>query len=237
MKNLQLNYPAVFSLLALAIFAAPAKGAYTVTNGSFESWNPATGGNTPIDFPYPEVSNWTYGGTASTNGLLGAVDEAATNITDTPFGNNWLLVDTRSTGKHIYQNVGTIVLGDVLSLSALFGRQASLTTLNSNFELALYRSNGGGSVPATLLTSITKTHTSLASLAAGSTVTASSTTYTATAADAGQSLFVRIGLLTPGTIDSPVTQTFIDNITVIPEPSSSFLLLGAAGLLAVRRRR
>ena len=220
------NLSAVVASLALAVTS---HAAIVVTNGSFETFT-----GTSTAFPYGEVSDWTYAGTplSNGNGLLAAISETLTPIPNTPHGSNWLLVDSRTVGQYIFLDVGTINLGQQLTLSALIGRQQNVGL--SDFELALYRSDGNSGTPDVMLTGIVRDDVPV--LAPQGSVTMSAN-YTALAADAGETLFVRIGALS-GTSTNPVFQTLIDNVdvTVIPEPSTVALIgLGALGLL--RRRR
>lgn len=191
------------------------QAAYVVTNGSFESYDSATGSGMPMGYPYPRANDWTYTGTplvvgSNGGGLAGAISETLAAIPETDHGANWLLLDERMIGQTLHQAVGTINLGETLSLSALVGRPTNVDAV-SDFQVALYRSNSGGTTPATLLTAITKAN--VAGIAAGGTMQVSSAPYTATAADAGQTLFVRMAMLT-GNNTNPVFQTVIDNVTV-----------------------
>ena len=189
---------AVVASLAMAVTS---HSAIVVTNGSFETF---TGTSTAA--PYGVVSGWTYAGTPLLDGLLGAISESLANFPDTPHGSNWLLVDGRSFGQHIYQAVGTINLGQQLTLSALIGRQQNVDL--SDFELVLYRSDGNSGTPDVLLTRIVRNDVP-ALAPQGSTMM--SANYTTLAADEGETLFVRIGALSN---DNPTLQTIIDNVVI-----------------------
>ena len=211
------NLSAVVASLALAVTS---HAAIVVTNGSFEEAVPSTS----------LVSGWTYAGTPFTENLLRQQTQDGPNFPATPYGDYWLLVDSRINTQHVYQAVATINLGQQLTLSALIGRHANVGL--SDFELALYRSEGNSGTPDVMLTRIVRNDVPVLDPKGSVTMSAE---YTALAVDASETLFVRIGVLS-SLSGSPVTQTYIDNVTVIPEPSAIALIgLGALGLL--RRRR
>ncbi len=200
---------ALFTLVLPFVCVTSTHAAYELTNGSFESY----GTGNPAAYPYPKVTGWTNVGTPLVDNLAGAISETLPTIPDTPAGNNWLLLDERMLGQSLYQAVGTISLGDQLTLSALIGRPTN--TALSDFEVALYRSNGGGGTPDQFLTRIGKSD--VAGLGLGDT-TEMSKNYTATAADAGQTLFVRLGMLTGDNAGSAL-QAVVDNVTVSAVPA------------------
>jgi hypothetical protein len=221
--------PIHLSVVLSLTLAATSHGALVVINESFESFDAGTGSGSPTAYQYPNVTDWTYSGAPTTPGLLGAISETLGTIPLTPHGDNWLLVDSRIATQNVYQSLGTISDGDELSISALIGRPTNAAI--ADFELGLYRSVSGGGVQ--MLTAIGLSDPGVAGLAAGATVTATAN-YTATAADAGETLFVRIGLLSGDA--SPVDQAVIDDVSVIPEPAS-LALVALGGLVALRRRR
>lgn len=227
--------------VASTMFAGSALAApITVDNHSFESFvNGSDNDNDPATFSYPEPTDWTYSGTAISDGLLGVISDSVGTIPDTPEGNNWLLMDSRTGDEHLYQDLGTIALGDVITLTALIGRVTSLE--QSDFEVALYRSGSGSGTPDVLLADINNTDVGVAALGLGEQIDAS-VIYNAILGDVGEALFVRIGLKTLDTIN-PAEQTLVDNIrvdvvNVVPEPQSLALLgLGLLGIMLGLARR
>ncbi len=206
---------AAVAVVAFVLTAGPVLAQSTVVNGSFESWDPATGGNDPASYQYPEVTGWTYGGTPDTAGLLGAISDSLPVIPDTPHGANYLLVDSRIGTQHVYQSVGTIsAVAEQLTLSALIGRQQNAAI--ADFELALYRSDGGSGTPDTLLVAIGASD--VAGLAASATITVAKN-YTPLPVDVGETVFVRIGLLSGDA--NPVNQTWIDQVAVSLGPDET----------------
>jgi len=187
-------------------------------NGGFESHAAdGPGKNDPAAFPYPTVTHWTYAG-ASTFGaaggatadhLLAAVRAGAGAIPATPHGANWLLVDSRIQTRHLYQPIGGITAGELLSVSALIGRPANAPL--ADFEVALYRSAGGSGLPDHRLAAIGLASPGVGGLAAGAVIEAEAS-YVATDDDAGEILFVRIGFV--GDAPPQTTQALIDHVVV-----------------------
>ena len=202
----------VFSLAPTVSSHASAE----VVNGSFESIVAGTGGDNPAAYPFPQVSGWTYAGTALTNDLLGAISETVSTIPETPNGSNWLLVDNRIQTRHIYQQVGVIPAGELLSVSALIGRPTNAPL--ADFEVALYRSVGGSGLPDQRLAAIGLATPGVGELAAGAVIQAQAS-HLATEADAGQALFVRIGFI--GSAPPQTTQAVIDNVLANAGPDTS----------------
>ena len=227
-----------FVSLALCISAVNA-AMVTVDNQSFESFvNGTDNDNDPATFTYPDAADWTYSGTPNTNGLLGVISDSLATNPDTPAGNNWVLMDSRTGNEHLYQAVDTIALGDVVTLTARIGRTTNAGI--SNFEVALYRSVASSGTPDLLLADINNTDAGVAALALGG-QTDASVVYNAIGSDAGETLFIRIGLKT--LVTDPVTQALVDDIRLdvsnaVPAPAALPVgLIGLAVLTARRRPR
>jgi MYXO-CTERM domain-containing protein len=220
----------------LMAFAAPSRAAISLANGSFESIEGTTLIPPAPQFDIFKPVSWdilTVGtpwnaGSSSVTGGTGNFDSiAAGSMTGARYLR--LASDSADSGfGSVAQNLGTMIAGQTYTIRAdAFGGNGNIDWTGI-VELRTTGANSGGTVLS---------FDNAGPLASGAfAADAFTVSYTATAADNGNPLWVRFAvdqLVNPNT----AMRGAIDNVrlTTVPEPSAA-LLAGLAGLGLLRRR-
>ena len=202
----------------------------SITNPSFETPTLADG-----DYSF-DLSGWSqWADHGSGFAIVANPDTAAYSSGSPAQGSNMLAINAQANsalGFVVYQNIPvTLVSGTIYTLTVAIGNRIS-GHATDNFKIELDAHDGSGN-------SILARYDGLGSSLTADSWTDKTISYTATAADAGKTLTIFLGVDTAAKTYSQVTD--FDNVRLtsapIPEPGTITLL--AAGLLACawRNRR
>jgi hypothetical protein len=221
------------SLLTANFLNAAILGVVDVDNPSFE--NPET---TTFDV---NVTGWFEENKTAGDGLEAVQDNAAnTNVPQTTFGSQWMNLSETAA---VYQQIDTFTSGFDYTFSGLLIGDRS-NKLFGQLSVELWVGNGTGANDTAL--------SSFASLADSTTfdmtevgtpstqAIANFTLSTGTTFTAGDSVWLRFSSIDGGGASGD-SQVLFDNvnITAVPEPTTTALLVGliAFGAIMVRRRK
>lgn len=224
----------IAACVAALCLAQPARATVTLLNGSFEQ---TTGGQLvccglALAASWVDTSNPNYNAVSAPSGMESSVP---TN------GSRYLrLVSDAGIWGTIYQNLGTMIAGQTYTITGdVIG---SINSVNATWGAKVeFASNGATSYGLNgfaALPTVYSIETLGAAAAGGANVGAINLTYTATAADAGNPLYLSfIANFSPSGSD---IRGGVDNLQLtvssVPEPSALALLGGAILMIAGRRR-
>lgn len=221
---------AVLSGLAIFATASPAHAAVTaLVNGNFEADPPA-----PNNGDIQVITSWFEGFTPATGS--GYQDWLFRSTTEIPTNSTNVLGFSTTTG-YVYQQIGTYTSGEQVTFTGDAYKRATATSQFTGMTVQLYSGNFTGA-DGSDITSLTLLDTQTRSAAQlglptsgipGGSAAFSITLDSGIAGIEGTALWLRISKPNAG------GEIFLDNLAVVPEPSTA--LLGGLGVLALLRRR
>ena len=230
----KLSAQAIVACVAVSCLAQPARATVTLLNGSFEQ---TTGGQInccglALATSWVDTSSPNYNAVSAPSGM------EATVPTD---GSRYLrLVSDAGIWGSIYQNLGTMIAGQTYTIRGdVVGSSNSVNaTWGATVEFASNGATSHGLNGFAALPTIYSTETLGAAAIGGANVGAINLTYTATAADAGNPLF--LSFIANNSVVGSDIRGGVDNLQLtvsnVPEPSALALLGGAILAFAGHRR-
>jgi hypothetical protein len=228
---MNLKFP--FLLLAIPLLSGTLSATTTLIGGSFGNGDFNTTTTLLDGGSFEQTASWvnlSTTGTQATQATRNNLWFDDLNRTRNAQLNN---VDTTVFG----QDTGhTIAFGDVFDLSYVWRDAANWNLLIDKVRVTLF-TTGDNTLTGALDSNLVVTTSGLITTSGSYQPEVFDDFYTAVVGDVGKTLFVRMDTENDGTTGLARLDNFVLEVTPVPEPSSSLLLLGLVLGLGLRRRR